>query len=245
MELSVEKILSLMLLKLKYIILIALIFAIGAFGYTKLCVDEQYTSSSKFLVVMDVTTSKTSEASFVKEAIHSYLEIFNTTKFFNEIADIYNDSEEGYRYTASQLKAMTSMQPASNEDAPSFTVRVVSGNPDMCYDLANIVSSHMIDKAAEYEVLNKIQMIDDPIKPISPSSPNIFTNTVLGLIAGVILATVMFICKEMFNHKIKNLEDIKSCYDIPILGVVPDTSIEEKTSSGKISLLKKSKKEEN
>ena len=104
MEMNLSKILLLLLSKLHYIVLIALMFALVTFGYTKFFVPEKYTSSAKFLVVMDEDNSKASEANFVKEAIHSYLEIFNTTKFFNEVAESFNAQNEGTVFTASDLK---------------------------------------------------------------------------------------------------------------------------------------------
>lgn len=243
MEMNLDKVFSLLMTKLKYIIVIALIFAFATFGYTKFFVEEKYTSSAKFLVVMDVSGSKTSEANFVKEAIHSYLEIFNTTKFFNEVADEYNAGAHDRALTASGLKSMTSVQSASNEDAPSFTIKVTSSTPEACYDIASIVASHIVEKAYEFEALNKIEMIDDPIKPLVASSPNIVKNTILGLVLGAVISVAFFICKEMFDKKIKNLEDLTANCDIPILGVIPDTETSEKNKPSKKGLFKGLRKE--
>lgn len=235
MEMNINKILSLLLSKLHYIILIALIFALGAFGYTKCFVPEKYTSSAKFLVIMDEDSSKTTEANFVKEAIHSYLEIFNTTKFFNEVAETYNAQNEGASFTASALKSMTSVQSSPNEDAPSFTIKVVSTNSNMCYELANTVASHMIKKATDYKVLNKIELIDDPIRPKAPSSPDITQNTVFGFIIGIILSCALFVFIEVMDKKVKNLEDITNEFNIPVLGVVPDTAPQTTGKNKKVS----------
>ena len=224
MELNISKIISLLLSKIHYIILIALLFALGTFGYTKNFVPEKYSSSAKFLVIMDEDSSKTAEANFVKEAIHSYLEIFNTTKFFNEVAETFNTQGNNRIFTASELKSMTSVQSSTNEDAPSFTIKVVSSNPNICYELANTVASHMIKKATDYKVLNKIELIDDPIKPVLPSSPNVASSTITGFAIGVILSCILFVFIEVMDKKIKNLEDITNSFNIPILGVVPETS---------------------
>lgn len=233
MELNIHKVLSLLLVKLKYIILVALIFALATFGYTKLLVTEKYTSSAKFLVVMDESNSKSTEANFVKEAVHSYLEIFDTTKFFNEVAEKYTEEYPDRKYTAAALKGMTSMQSATNEDAPSFTIRVISSDPEICYTLANTVADHMILKSQDYNALNKIELIDDPIKPILPSSPNVVGNTFVGLFFGAVLASAFIIFRELMDKKIKNLEDITNSFDLPILGVVPDTSPEIKNKRSK------------
>ncbi|MBE6650062.1 MAG: hypothetical protein E7613_01995 [Ruminococcaceae bacterium] len=232
MEMNISKMLNLLLARLKYIVLVALIFAIATFGYTKMFVSEQYTSTAKFLVTMDETNSKSTEANFVKEAIHSYLAIYETEKFFKEAAEIYN-AEYNTEYTASNLRAMTSISPASNEDQPYFTIRITASNPDLAFNLANTISDYAKVKADEYKALNEISLIDDPLKPIVPSSPNVTKNTFMGLIVGAFLASAAFVLKELMDKKIKNLEDITSIYDIPILGVVPDTSPETKGGRGK------------
>ncbi len=225
MEMNISRIVSLLLVRLKYILLVALIFALLLFGFTKAFVQEKYSSSAKILVVMEADFSKTSEATFVKEAIHSYLAIFDTVKFFNEVSEEYASREYGDRiFTASQLKAMTDIEASANVDEPSFTVKVTSTSPDVCYNVATTVADYMLVKSAEYQPLNKIKVIDDPIKPLVPVSPNVMVTTLIGFLLGAIGAAAFFVCKEMFDNKIKNLEDITSLYDIPILGVVPDTT---------------------
>ena len=74
--------------------------------------------------------------------------------------------------------------------------------------------------------LDKIELIDDPIKPVLPSSPNIPRSTIVGFIVGVILSCALFVFIDMMDKKIKNLEDITNQFNIPILGVVPDTAPE-------------------
>jgi capsular polysaccharide biosynthesis protein len=64
----------------------------------------------------------------------------------------------------------------------------------------------MIVKAGEYKALNKIELIDDPIKPVVPSSPDIVNNTVLGFLFGAAACCALIILKELFDKKIKNLE---------------------------------------
>ena len=181
---------------------------------------------------MEETTSKSTEATFVKEAIHSYLAIYETEKFFSEAAQIYNE-EYSANYTASNLRAMTDISPAANEDQPYFTIKITAATPELAFNLANTISDYAKAKADEYKALNEISLIDDPIKPIVPSSPNVTKNTILGLFIGALLASAAFIIKELMDKKIKNLEDITSTYDIPILGVVPDTSPETKSKRRK------------
>lgn len=244
MEINLNRLLSLLVSKLKYIILIAVILAIGAFGYTKMFVSEKYTSSAKFLVDMEITQNKASEQSFSVNALKSYMAIFNTRDFFNEVADVYNAEKGETLFTSSEIRAMTSISDSSGSEEPTFYIRVSASDPTTAYEISKTISEYAISKINEFEYLNTITMVESPIKALSPSSPNVKKNALIGFALGVILSAAFFVCIEMFDGRIKNIEDITSGYDIPILGIVPDTTVE--TPNTKSAKKKKSgvKKEE-
>ncbi len=223
MEFDLKKIFSLLLQKLRYIVIIAALAGFVALGYTKFFITPIYSSSAKFLVIMDDTGSKASEATFVNEAIYSYLEIFNTGNFFREVAEDFN-IENDTSYTSNQIKSMTTIKSSSSQNTPSFTVQVSSANPQLSYDLANLVAEHMKNTSEEYKVLNEISLIDDPVLPVVPSSPNVMTNTILACFVGGVLAASFFVIIMMLDKKVKTLEDITSRYNLPILGIVPDSN---------------------
>ena len=223
MEMNLSRLLSLLLVRLKYILLIAAIVGIASFGYTKFCVDEKYTSSAKFLVDMDVAQAKTSELSFQQGALNSYMAIFNTRDFFEEVADIYNAKNEEVELTFSQIRGMTSITASSNSEDPTFNVVVTSTDPNTSFEIAKTVANYAIEKIDSFEYLNTITMVESPIKSISSSYPNVSKNTVLGFIIGFIISAALFVCWELFDRRVKNLEDITSKFDIPILGIVPYT----------------------
>lgn len=224
MEINLNRLLSLLLSKLKYIILVAVILAIGAFAYTKLFVSEKYTSSAKFLVDMEITQNKASEQSFAVNALGSYMEIFDTRDFFEEVAGIYNQEKTDGELSSSQIRAMTSISDSSNAEKPTFYIKVSSSDPIEAYNLAKTISEYAIVKIDEFKYLNTITMIERPIKPLSPSSPNAKKNTVIGFALGAIITAALFVCIELFDGRVKNIEDISNGYDIPVLGVIPDSS---------------------
>ncbi len=226
MEINLNRLLSLLVSKLKYIVLIAVILAIGAFGYTKMFVSEKYTSSAKFLVDMEVTQNKASEQSFSVNALKSYMAIFNTRDFFNEVTDIYNAEKGETVFTSSEIRAMTSISDSSSADEPTFYIKVTATDPATAYDVSKTVAEYAVSKINEFEYLNTITMVESPIKALSPSSPNVKKNALIGFALGVILSAAFFVCREMFDGRIKNIEDISNEYDIPILGVIPDTTVE-------------------
>lgn len=241
MEMNLNRLLSLLVSKLKYIILIAVILAIGAFGYTKMFVDETYTSSAKFLVDMEITQNKASEQSFSVNALKSYMAIFNTRDFFNEVADIYNAEKGEPTFTSTEIRSMTSIADSSGSEEPTFYIKVTASDPSTAYEISKTISEYAVSKINDFEYLNTITMVESPIMALAPSSPNVKKNALIGFALGVILTSAFFVCREMFDGRIKNVEDISNEYDIPILGVVPDTTAEApENKSAKLKKIKSS-----
>lgn len=233
MEMNLNRLFSLLLTKLKYIILIAIIAAVASFGYTKAFVDERYTSSAKFLVEMETGQNKTTELTFTQSALNSYMAIFNTRDFFNDVADIYKIEYPDAPITSSEIRGMTSIAASSKAEDPTFNITVTSLNQDTAYNVAKTISSYAKQKIESMPSLNPISMIETPVPPISPSSPNVKKNTLLGFALGLILTAAFFVCREMFDGRIKNIEDISNQYDLPILGVIPDSATETAANSKK------------
>ena len=220
-----NRLLSLLLTKLKYIVLVAVLLAVMAFGYTKLFVTEKYTSSAQFIVSMEAVQNKTAEFSYAQQTLNYYLPIFRADDFFKDVADIYNEKKENTVYTSKQIKSMTSISPSSNADEPTFFIRVTAETPEVAFDLAEVISGYAIEKIdKDHESLNKLTIIDSPEPPLSPSSPNANKNTLLGFVIGALLSAAFFVCRELFDGRIKNVEDISNEYDIPVLGVIPDST---------------------
>ncbi len=235
MELDLSKIYSLLVKKLKFIILIALITALLAFVYSSFFISERFTSTSKFLVFIDPTQNKNSEASFVIDAKNSYLEIFDTTNFFKEVADAYNEKNPDSKMTSSQIKSVTSIKASSSESA-AFYIQVTTQTPELSYELARTISDCAINKSLYYtdlNMLNQIDLIDDPQFPVNSSYPNITQNTLLGFIIGAVISSFIFIIVYTLDVRVKTLSDITNIFNVSVLGVVPEVLPEATKSSKK------------
>ncbi|CAG6151592.1 capsular polysaccharide biosynthesis protein Cps14C [Streptococcus pneumoniae] len=57
---------------------------------------------------------------------------------------------------------------------------------------------------------------------ISPSSPNIKRNTLIGFLAGVVGTSVIVFLLEFLNTRVKRPEDIENTLQMTLLGVVPN-----------------------
>ncbi|WP_295528505.1 polysaccharide biosynthesis tyrosine autokinase [Novosphingobium sp. Chol11] len=70
---------------------------------------------------------------------------------------------------------------------------------------------------------SNIAIIDSADSPTKPSSPNLFRNFALALLAGVTLAGVIVFLRNQLDDAVRLPEDIDAKLNMPLLGVIPLT----------------------
>ena len=68
-----------------------------------------------------------------------------------------------------------------------------------------------------------VQVAQAATVPTSPSSPKVSRNTVLGALLGLLLGLGVAFLLERFDRRIREPQDLEAIYDLPLLGVVPES----------------------
>jgi capsular exopolysaccharide synthesis family protein len=61
--------------------------------------------------------------------------------------------------------------------------------------------------------------------PTSPSSPDVAKNTAFGAVIGLLLGLGVALLIARLDRRVRDPEDFKAIYGVPLLGVVPDSSV--------------------
>ena len=72
--------------------------------------------------------------------------------------------------------------------------------------------------------ISNVSIIDTADVPLSPTSPNIPINLLVGLLTGVVLAAITVLVKDYFDDSIRVPEDIEAKLNLALLGVIPKSS---------------------
>ena len=67
----------------------------------------------------------------------------------------------------------------------------------------------------------KFRIVDPPRIPINPIKPNRARIILLGLLVGVLSGIGVIILIEYFDRSIRDLNDAKEFFEIPIIGTIP------------------------
>ncbi len=220
MEISFGKLMSVILQKIWWIILVAVTCAVLLFSYTILFVKPSYRSNVQMVVVKSEDRQETiSDAVVAQRQVNSYIAILDTIDFYDSVAV---DSNLGY--TGSQIKGMFSFSVIGETEV--FDMSVTCASPNESKIIADSATKIALKKYKD--ALNLVSL-----KSTSPArrgvqvGPNIIRNTIFGGLIGAIIVVLVVFLKEILDARIKTEDDLLGRYDLPLLGTIPDFSTEK------------------
>ena len=135
----------------------------------------------------------------------------------------------GLEITSDDLRGMLAASAVGETEM--FTVSVIAPDPQMAADLANVIA-----EVAPAEI-NKIipgstaKVVDYARIPKGRHSPSYTTNTIIGFLIGGILASVFVAVQQVMDNRIVKKEDLEQICGVPVLGVIPEISMDPKVAS--------------
>lgn len=67
------------------------------------------------------------------------------------------------------------------------------------------------------------QLAQPATTPTSPSSPKTTRNVALGILLGILLGGAFALLREHFDRRIRDFDDLRNVYDLPIIGTIPES----------------------
>lgn len=201
------------------IVLITLIFTASALAYSLFIATPKYNSTTKVYVVnqkKDNQAITTQDVQLGTLLVKDYKEIILSNNVMSEVVERNN-----LKITPTALaKKITVDAP---KDTRIISITVNDSNAETARDLANAVREVSADKIKEVTKIDDVTTIEPAEVANTPSSPNVFKNSVLATVLGLILAVGGVVLLELLDDRIKRPEDIEEGMDLVLLGVIPDT----------------------
>ena len=201
------------------IVLVALVFAIAAFGYSAFLAKKEYQSTSRIYVVSRqnqennaLTNSDLQAGSYL---VKDYREIILSQNVLTQAIEELN-----LDMTPAELSKKISVSVPTDTRILSITAK--DGDPKEAARIANGLRNVAAEKIISVTKVSDVTTLDEAEVPQSPSSPNIRRNVLLGFIAGAGLMVVLLVVVEVLDDRVKRPEDIEELMGLTLLGVVPD-----------------------
>lgn len=201
------------------IILVALVFAIAAFGYSAFLAKKEYQSTSRIYVVsrqnQDNNALTNSDLQAGSYLVKDYREIILSQNVLSQAIE-----ELKLDMTPAELSKKISVSVPTDTRILSITAK--DGDPKEAARIANGLRNVAAEKIISVTKVSDVTTLDEAEVPQSPSSPNIRRNVLLGFIAGAGLMVVLLVVVEVLDDRVKRPEDIEELMGLTLLGIVPD-----------------------
>lgn len=201
------------------IVLVALVFAIAAFGYSAFLAKKEYQSTSRIYVVsrqnQDNNALTNSDLQAGSYLVKDYREIILSQNVLSQAIE-----ELKLDMTPAELSKKISVSVPTDTRILSITAK--DGNPKEAARIANGLRNVAAAKIISVTKVSDVTTLDEAEVPQSPSSPNIRRNVLLGFIAGAGLMVVLMVVVEVLDDRVKRPEDIEELMGFTLLGIVPD-----------------------
>ena len=201
------------------IVLVALVFAIAAFGYSAFLAKKEYQSTSRIYVVsrqnQDNNALTNSDLQAGSYLVKDYREIILSQNVLRQAIE-----ELKLDMTPAELSKKISVSVPTDTRILSITAK--DGDPKEAARIANGLRNVAAEKIISVTKVSDVTTLDEAEVPQSPSSPNIRRNVLLGFIAGAGLMVVLLVVVEVLDDRVKRPEDIEELMGLTLLGIVPD-----------------------
>ena len=196
--------------KRKFIILlIALVAAVLALGYSLFIAKPSYQSTTRIYVVnrqqTDNNTLTNQDLQAGSYLVKDYKEIILSQDVLSTVI-----SELKLPGTTAELSKSVSVSVPTDTRIVSITVK----NSD-----PNQVAAEKIIAVTK---VSDVTTLEEAEVPKSPSSPNIRRNVILGFLAGAMVMIVIVLIVEILDDRVKKPEDIEDVMGATLLGVIPN-----------------------
>ena len=196
------------------IILTALLTGILALGYSVFIAKPTYKSTTRIYVV---NRQQGENPTLTNQDLQagSYL-----VKDYKEIIlsqDVLASVISELKLSGSPSDLASKVTVTVPTDTRIVSITVTHADPAEASRIANTLREVAAEK------IIAVTKVSD-VTTITPSSPNIRRNTIIGVLAGGVLMVLVVVSVEILDDRVKKPEDIEETLGMTLLGVIPDMS---------------------
>ena len=202
------------------IVLTTLVFTAGALMYSLFIATPKYNSTTRVYVVNQKKENQvitTQDVQLGTLLVKDYKEIILSNSVMSDVV-----AKNKLQITPGELAKKISVD--APKDTRIISITVTDKDPQKARDLANAVREVSADKIKEVTKIEDVTTLEQAEAALTPSSPNVFKNSVLAALLGFILAVGGVVLIELMDDRIKRPEDIEETMDLVLLGVIPSTN---------------------
>ncbi len=227
-EIDLKRLFEMAIARIRLIIFVVFIFTVSAFLISKFVLTPLYTATATLYVNSNKTTVSQNisinDIDTGRELVSLYSEFIESDTVLEQVAATVSN-ETDIAFTAKDIRAMIT-SGGVNETA-LMAVVATSPSPEISQIIANAVADIAPDRITEFMDGSSVKVVDYAKLPESASSPNVKKNTAMGFMLGIVISFGMIFVMELMDTRIKNEDDLKKLLEYPVIGIIPEITVEE------------------
>lgn len=147
--------------------------------------------------------------------VGTYIKIIESDSVLEAVVE-----EEGIDCSASAVRSMMTAEQV--EETELFKVHVSNQDPEMAATIANAIAKVAPEKISEFVVGSSTKIVDYAKVPTARYSPSYRNNTMIGAVAGFVLALIYLTIRYLMDVRINDTDDLEQIFEYAVLGQVPN-----------------------
>lgn len=215
-EITIKDILAILGRHWVWLVIIPLLVGGGAYYYF-LQQPNQYTAETRLYVLME----------YVDNVGQVRYDTTTSTQFTGDFKELIK-TRQVYQETADRLGGTLDMLNDVNIDISAVTgtrvliVSATSTSPALSLNVANTISQVFVEYITRIMKTDAVSVAAEATLPEEPSGPARIRNTAMAAMLALVAMAGLFIVIDMFNTKIKTIEEAEEVLQTSVLASIPD-----------------------
>ncbi len=215
-SIDIIEILKELISKMWFIILVTIAVSASLFVVSVFFITPLYQSTTSIYVLNNNSNSTISNNDFQvsNQLVNDYEQLIKSR-------EIINTTIQDLSLNTSYSELKNNISVVTTKDTRILNISVKSIDPYEAQKIANKVRELARDQIINIMNIDAVNTIDEANLNLSPVSPKITQNTLIGAVIGFIISIIIVSLKCIFDDSIKTTDDIEKRLDLSIIGIIP------------------------
>lgn len=216
LEINVGELIFVLLRRWWLILLCAIVASAAFLVGTKLFITPKYQSVTKIFVLSQqdgnyLTSTDIQLSSYLTK---DYAELIKSRTVAQEVIDRLD-------LKMSPESLMSQVHVQTKSDTRIVAINVYNEDPELAQELANVIREVSAKQIVDVMGVEAVNMVDEANLPLSPYSPNVRKNMILGFAWGCLLAIAFILMRYLLDDTIKSESDVEKYLNLNVLASIP------------------------
>lgn len=211
-----------------FIILLSGLICAGLAGvFSKVVLQPVYTSTSMlYILTKETTLTSLTDLQIGSQLTQDYKELITSRTVMEQVIE-----NLGLETDVKELEEKISIDNPTNTRI--LNISVDDNDPVMAKTITDEIAECASEYIAEIMEMAPPKIVETGEVPIYKTSPSVGRNTILGAAVGILLVMGIITLNVVMNDSVNTEDDAVKYLGLPVLAVIPDTSVGTKKKGGR------------